>query len=85
MSDVTKEGKVVPIKELEPQKGAKIAKGAQRKTSTKGVVAERVFERCPRVPIWNPLLESDGDPLPLDSSIRDFQKRKAGYVANALE
>ena len=27
----------------------------------------------------------DGAPLPLDSSIRDFQKGKVGYVANALE
>ena len=51
MSDVTKEGEVVPIKELGPQKGAKIAKGAQRKTSAEGVVAEKVFEHCPRVPI----------------------------------
>ena len=27
----------------------------------------------------------DGAPFPLDSSIRDFQKGKAGYVADALE
>ena len=27
----------------------------------------------------------NGSPLPLHSSIRDFQKGKAGYVANALE
>ena len=27
----------------------------------------------------------DRAPLPLDSSIRDFQKSKAGYVANKLE
>jgi len=26
-----------------------------------------------------------GAPLPLDSSIRDFQKGKVGYVASALE
>ena len=45
-----------------------------------------VISKChPRVLIWNPSLKLDGAPLPLDSSIRDFQKEKAGYVANALE
>ena len=47
--------------------------------------AEMVSNRHPRVLIWNPLLKLDRAPLPLDSSIRDFQMRKAGYVANALE
>ena len=37
------------------------------------------------VQIWNPSLVLDGALLPLDSSIRDFQKGKAGYVADALE
>ena len=37
------------------------------------------------VPIWNPTLKLDEAPLPLDSSIRDFQQGKVGYVANALE
>ena len=31
------------------------------------------------------MLKLDGALLPLNSSIRDFQKGKAGYVANALE
>ena len=45
-----------------------------------------VISKChPRVLIWNLSLKLDGAPLPLDSSIRDFQKEKAGYVANALE
>ena len=48
--------------------------------------AEMVSNRHPRVLIWNPLLKLDRAPLPLDSSsIRDFQMRKAGYVADALE
>lgn len=46
---------------------------------------ERVSERRSKVPIWNPPLELDGAPLPLDFSTRDFQKGKAGYVANALK
>ena len=46
---------------------------------------EVVSERRPRVLIWNPSLELGEAPLHLDSSIRDFQKGKASYVANALE
>lgn len=38
-----------------------------------------------RGPTWNPPLELDGDLLPMDFSIRDFQKGKADNVANALE
>ena len=79
------EGEVVPSKELEPQKGATIAKGAYRKTSVEGMGAERASKRRPRVPTWNPSLVLDEAPLPLDSSIRDFQKGKASYVASTLE
>ena len=46
---------------------------------------ERGHDRRPRVQTWNPPLVLNGSPFPLDSSIRDFQKRKAGYMANALE
>ena len=83
--DVVEEGEVIPSKELEPQKGAKIDKGAPKKSSSKGAIIEKVPNRCPRVQIWNPLLELDGASLPLDSSIRDFQKGKVGYMADALE
>ena len=47
---VFKDGEVVPSKVLEPQKGAKITKGAQRKTSIEGMDAEVVVERRPKVP-----------------------------------
>ena len=46
---------------------------------------ERGHDRRPRVQTWNPPLVLNGSPFLLDSSIRDFQKRKAGYMANALE
>ena len=46
---------------------------------------ERGHDHRPRVQTWNPPLVLNGSPFLLDSSIRDFQKRKAGYVANALE
>ena len=72
-------------KSLNLKKGQKSPKGHKRKTSTKGTGMERMPERRPRVPTWNPPLVLNGAPLPLDSSIRDFQKGKAGYVANVLE
>ena len=66
---MVEEGEVVPSKELEPQKGAKIAK-------------DMIVTQGSRsgTPLWCWM-----ELLPLDSSIRDFQQGKAGYVANALE
>ena len=69
---MAEEGEVLPSKELKPQKEAKITKGEQRKTSAEGTGAEVVVEHRLRVPTWNPSLELDGAPLPLDSSIKDF-------------
>lgn len=63
------EGEVIPTKELEPQKGAKIAKGAQRKSSVEGPITERVSNHRPKVLVWNLTLELDDALLPLDSSI----------------
>ena len=37
------------------------------------------------VPVWTPIIALDKATLPVDASIRDFQQRKAGYVANAVE
>jgi len=65
--------------------GAKIAKEAQRENAMDSSGTEMVSNRRPRVSIWNPSLKLDGALLPLDSSIRDFQKGKTGYVADALE
>ena len=53
--------------------------------ATDGLGTEMFLDRLPKVSIWNPSLELDRALLPLDSSIRDFQKGKVGYVANALE
>ena len=47
---MAKEGEVIPFKELEPQKGAKIAKGAQRKSSGERAIIERVSNRRPTLP-----------------------------------
>lgn len=74
-----------PPKTSSPRNGQKLQKLHREKNMVDGSSIEVVSERRPRVPIWNPSLELDGALLPLDSSIRDFQKGKAGYVANALE
>ena len=47
---MSEEGEVAYSKEIEPQKGAKIAKGAQRKTLTEGTDMERMLECRLRVP-----------------------------------
>ena len=82
--ETSEKGEIAP-KELKPQKGAKVAKGAQRKNMPKSSGAEMVADHRPKVPIWNPVLKLDEAPLPLDSSIKDFQKGKAGSVSDALE
>lgn len=74
-----------PPKTSSPRVGKKLQKLHREKNMVEGSGIEVVSKRRPRVPIWNPSLELDGALLPLDSSIRDFQKGKAGYVANALE
>ena len=35
--------------------------------------------------IWSPWLEVDGAPIPWGASVCEFQKRRAGYIAEALE
>ena len=71
----------IPSKDLEPQKGAKLLKGRK-----KGIHLRTQAQTWSLIVVlWNPTLELDGPPLPLDSSIRDFQKGNVGYVADALE
>ena len=82
---MVEDGEVIPSKDLKPHKWAKITKGTQKKSSGEGTIMERVPDHCPRVQIWNPPLELDRTPFLLDSSIRDFQKGKTSYVADALE
>lgn len=52
--DVVGEGEVIPLKKLEPYKRAKMAKRAQRKSLSEGVITERASNRYPRVQIWDP-------------------------------
>ena len=34
---------------------------------------------------WSPRLEVDGAAIPWNASVRDFQKRRASYIAEAIE
>ena len=34
---------------------------------------------------WSPRLEVDGTPIPWKASVREFQRGRAGYIAEALE
>ena len=34
---------------------------------------------------WSPRLEVDGAPIPETASVREFQRGRAGYIAEALE
>ena len=34
---------------------------------------------------WSPRLEVDGAPIPWNASIQEYQKGRAGYIAEALE
>ena len=67
------EGEVQPSKDQEPPKEVKVAKGQQRRSSTEGSHIGVALDCRTKVPIWNPTLELDGAPLPVDSFIRDFE------------
>lgn len=69
--ETSKEGEMAP-KDLEPEKGAKVAKGAQRKNTPEGLDADIVVDRRPSIPVQNLMLKLDWGPLPLDSSISNF-------------
>ena len=48
--EISKKGKIQPSKDHEPLKGAKIAKGQQRRSSVEGYNGEVAPDRCLKVP-----------------------------------
>ena len=79
------EGRDVSSKETEPQRGAKTTRTNQPRIPSEVAPGDRGRDLCTRVPNWNPTLVLDGSPLPTNTSIRDPQQGKAGYVANAVK
>ena len=69
----------------EPSKGSKATKAQQKKSATKGTGFDVVADWRPKVPAWSRLLVLYGAPFPFDSSIRDFQQGKVGYVVDLVE
>lgn len=67
---------------LEQTRGSKATRAQWRRG---GEVIEAALKRWPQVPNWNPLLVLKGGPLPLNSSIRDFDNERTSYVANFME
>lgn len=47
--------------------------------------SEVVVTRPPRIHAWNPFLVLDGSPISLDSSIRDFNDGRDGFMVDAVE
>ena len=45
---------------------------------------ERAEVRVPQC-TWSPWLEVDRAPIPLNASVREYQRGRAGYIAEALE
>ena len=79
------EGRGLPTKEAEPQKGAKVARIGQTRSSSEGSIVDRGRDRSFNIQAWNPPFVLNGSPLPSNASIRDFQQGKAGYVTNAVD
>ena len=78
--EIVEEGEVVSQKESKHQKMAK-DKGCPSSIESKE--AEYLADMCH--PTWNPQLELDGTAVPQSSSIREFQKGHAHYMAEALK
>lgn len=70
--EASEEGTIPPSKDPKPQKGTKVAKGSQRRNTEKILGTKIVLDRHNRVPIWNPMIELDRAPFPMDSSITNF-------------
>ena len=70
--EVMEERKNLPPKEAEPYKGGKYARVTQTRSSSEGVIVYRKGDHQIEVLAWTPSIVLDEDPLPSDSSIRDF-------------
>ena len=69
---MVEEGKGLPSKEGEPQKGAKAAKTTHTRPSSEGSMVERGNDCQVKIPAWNLALVLDKAPLPTNAFIRDF-------------
>ena len=67
------EGRNLPSKEVEAQRGGKQARVMQTRSSSEGAITDRRGDQQAKIPAWAPPLVLDEAPLPSNASIRDFQ------------
>ena len=83
--EVVGEWELVPYNEEVPLKLPKTAKGKRRASLVKSNEDRHVAEVCPSNSTCNLQLELNKAVIPWNSTIREFQKGNAHYLANALE
>ena len=81
--DTPEEGEVVP----HSAKQQKTAQGQRSKRGSSVESREEENRAEVRVPpcIWSPKLELDGVAIPYTASVREYNRGRAGYIADALE
>ena len=82
-ADTPKEGEVVaqPTKQQKTTRAPRNRRGNSSESRDEENLAE--VRTTPRV--WSPRLELDGVAIPYNASIREYNRGRAGYVAEALE
>ena len=80
--ELAEKGELVPQKEPKQQKDTK---GKGRAFSVESKEDHIVAEVRPQNPVWEPRLELEGAATLRNSSIKEFQKGYAHYLAEALE
>ena len=81
--DTPEEGEVV----AQPTKQQKTTRAprSRRGNSLESRDEENLTEVCATPRVWNPKLELDGVAIPYNVSVREYNRGRAGYVADALE
>ena len=81
--DTPEEGEVVvqPTKQQKTTRAPRSRRGNSAESRDEEKLAE--VRTTPRA--WSPKLELDGVAIPYNSSIREYNRGRAGYVADALE
>ena len=83
--EVAEEGELVPQKERVPLKQQKMAKGTGRVSLVESKEDRSAAEVYLQNPVWEPWLELNGVVIPWNSTIREFQRGNAHYLAEALK
>lgn len=83
--EVPEKGELVPHTEKVPPKLPKRTKGKGKASFSEGREASLTAKVHPLNPMWSPQLKLDGAAIPWNSTIKEFQRGNAHYLAEALE